>query len=170
VARTHAQKDWSALKSAYRRGEGSIAELAPKFGIAKSTAEKRCASEKWQVDRQDVRKRAEAKAVERDVESLAGMLARHKAMANLGLRLAHGKLQALAVLVEQNPLAVSEEVVDDLTKVIARMVPVERLAAGIDRIKPVKPVETADDDEIAFDIDLPPDDDEEAAPSAPAKK
>jgi hypothetical protein len=46
-------------------------------------------------------------------------------------------------------------------------VPVERLAAGIERIKPVKPVEMADDDEIVFEIDAPPE--EEAAPAAPKK-
>jgi hypothetical protein len=167
VARTHSRKDWAALKAAYRRGEGSIAELAPRFRIAKSTAEKRCSREKWQVQRQEVGKKAETKAVERDVESVAAMLGKHRGLANLSLRLAGLRLAKLEELAEKDPEAVSGGVLDGLTKVVARMVPVERLAAGIERIKPVKPVELSDDDEIVFEVDAP--DEEEAAPAAPAK-
>lgn len=178
MARTHARKDWAALKAAYRRGEGSIAQLAPRFRIAKSTAEKRCAREKWQVERQEVGKKADEKARERDVESLAAMLARHREVANLAVRLSLERMKRVSLedqvaqeaadipgLDTLGPSPLEE--LEVLTKVVARMVPVERLAAGIDRIKPVKPVELTDDDEVSFDVDLPPE--EEAAPSAPAK-
>jgi transposase-like protein len=170
VARTHARKDWAALKAAYRRGEGSVAKLARKHGIAKSTAEKRCAREKWQVERQEVGRRAEAKAVERDVESVATMLGKHRGLANLALRLAARRLEQLDELSAKDAKAVSAEALDDLTKIVARMVPVERLAAGIERIKPVKPVEMADDDEIVFEVDAPPENEQQEAPAiAPAK-
>lgn len=168
MARMHARKDWAALKAAYRRGEGSIRELGPKFGIPKSTAEKRCATEKWQVERQEVRQKAETKAVERDVESLAAMLSKHRRVAALSLSLAAGKLAKMAELAALNPEAVDGDGLDAFTKVVARMVPVERLAAGIERIRPVKPVEVADDEEILFEIDGP-DEDEATSPPAPKK-
>lgn len=162
MARTHPRKDWAALKAAYRRGEGSVAALAPKFGIAHSTAEKRCAREKWQVQRQDVSRKAEAKAVERDVETLAAMLGKHRGLANRLLELAAEEIEREAKKAKR-----SVNRIDGLSRVVTRTVPVERLAAGIERIKPVKPVELTDDDEIVFEIDAPPEDDE--APAAPAK-
>jgi hypothetical protein len=96
------------------------------------------------------------------------MLGKHRGLANISLRLAELKLRKRLEDAEKDPEAVSQGELDDLTKVVARMVPVERLAAGIERIKPVKPVEMIEDDEIVFDVDLP--DESEAAPApAPAK-
>lgn len=161
MARQHARKSWAALKAAYRRGEGSIAELAPKFGIPASTAEKRCAREKWQVQRQEVGNRAEAKATERDVETLAAMLAKHRRVASRMLALALEELEKEATKSKR-----SANRIDALSRVATRAIPVERLAAGIERVKPVKPVELTDDDEIVFEVDAPQD---EEAPAAPAK-
>lgn len=169
MAHVHSKATWAKLRAAYRRGEGSIAELGPKFGIPKSTAEKRCVREKWQTERQEVGQKAAAKAVERDVESVAAMLGKHRGLANLSLRLAALRLEKIEESAAVDPFAIYGEDLDDLTKVVARMVPVERLAAGIDRIKPVKPVEMADNDEIVFEIDAPQEGDGETEPAPPKK-
>jgi hypothetical protein len=138
VARIHPRKDWAALKAAYRRGEGSIAQLAPKFGIAKSTAEKRCAKERWQVDRQEVGKEAEGKAREADVESLAAMLSKHRRLASRILELGAQRIEK-AVQEEK----VSANMLERMAGVLARAARQERLAAGIEPAKPVMAFETA---------------------------
>jgi hypothetical protein len=168
VARTHAPKVWASLKAAYRRGEGTYAELGKKFGVPEQTIRKRAAREKWTVQRNKVAAQAERKAIERDVESVAAMLGKHRGLANLSLHLVELRLAKLAERAATDPESVGAETLDNLTKVVSRMVTVERLAAGIERIKPVMPVEMADDAEIVFEIDAPPDD-EETAPGAPAK-
>jgi transposase-like protein len=38
---------WPAIKAAYQSGEGSIRELALRFGVSENTAEKRCIRERW---------------------------------------------------------------------------------------------------------------------------
>lgn len=167
MARQRARKDWNEIRSAYRRGEGSLRELAKRFGVSASSVMKRAARDKWDAERQQTESKAQQKAAEKDVETLAAMLGKHRGLANLSLRLAELKLKKRIEEAEQDPEAVSDGELDALTKVVARMVPVERLAAGIERIKPVKPVEMIEDDEIVFDVDLP--DESEAAPAAPAK-
>jgi microcystin degradation protein MlrC len=139
VARTHSRKDWAALKAAYRRGEGTIAVLGPRFGIPKSTAEKRCAREKWQVERQVVGQMAEAKAREQDVESIATMLARHRRLANRLLVLAERRLEEVAA----RSSGASADQLDTLSKVLGKAARQERLAAGIEPAKPVMAFETA---------------------------
>lgn len=165
----HTRQEWAKVRAEYRKGKGSLRELARKHGIPVSTVLKRAAAEGWASERERVGIESQARAVARDTDSLAAMLSRHKAAANLGIALAVARLQQIAEVAAKTPDVVSEAEVDGLTKVVARMVPVERLAAGIDRIKPVKPVEMADDDEIAFDVDLPSEAEEAAPPAAPMK-
>jgi transposase len=164
----HSKKTWAKVRSAYRRGEGSYREIGEKFGVPEQTIRKRAAREKWGEQRNKVGAKAEQKAAERDVESLAAMLSKHRRLASLALDLAGLKLEAAAELAAKSVGgdAVSADGLDVVTKVVARMVPVERLAAGIERIKPVKPVEMANDDEIVFEIDAPTDA-EEAEPVLP---
>ena len=172
MAKAHPKATWAKLKAAYRRGEGSIADLAPKFGIPTATAATRCAKEKWVVERKEVAAKAQTLAVERDVESVAKMLGRHRGLAHRILRLVERKLEeAEAGPTEPPPGAegagldifgepvdpASPNRLDVLSGVVARMIPAERLAAGIEPSKPVKPVELNDDAEVVFEIDAPPD-------------
>jgi transposase len=158
--------EWGQARAAYVRGEGPLREIAKRFKLSASAVMKRAAKEKWEADRAQAMSKARAKADESAVESLAAMLAKHRRIAALGLKLAVTRLEKEAELQEASDGHVDSETVDVLTKVVARLVPVERLAAGIERIKPVKPVEMADDDEIVFEIDAPTDA-EEAAPALP---
>jgi uncharacterized protein YjcR len=133
VARTHSRKDWAALKAAYRRGEGSIAELAPKYGIAKSTAEKRCAREKWQVDRQEVGRKAEETAKSRDVESLADMLASDRRRAELGMAVYDAIAEEMLANAKKRSAGTFERLMTGLAVAIRQ----RRLAAGIAPDQPV---------------------------------
>ena len=172
MARRHSPQAWGKLRAAYRRGEGTIAELGPRFGIPERTASKRCTAEGWVVERAAVGQQAETRARERDVESVAKMLGRHRDLANRLLRLVEKKLEEAEAGPETpapeidgagvdlfgNPVDPSSpNRLDVLSGVVARMIPVERLAAGIEPSKPVKPVELNDDAEVVFEIDAPPD-------------
>lgn len=138
MAKAHPKATWAKLKAAYRRGEGSIADLAPKFGIPKSTAEKRAAREQWQIDRQEVGKAAEARAVERDTETLAAMLARHRSFANKLLRLGIARVEDA-----EADGKVSANLLDTMAGLLATAARQERLAAGIEPAKPVLAFEAA---------------------------
>lgn len=164
--RTRPKAEWAKLKSAYCRGEGSIADLAVRFDIPERTAAKRCTAEGWRAVRAEVGQKAESRAREKDVESVAKMLGRHRGLANRLLRLVEQKLDegeqaGPSLIVGEDGLSLeplSPNRLDVLSSVVARLIPVERLAAGIEPAKPVKPVELSDDAEIVFEIDAPPDD------------
>lgn len=139
MARAHPKATWAKLKAAYRRGEGSIAELAPKFGIPAATAATRCAKEKWVVERKEVAERAQTAAVERDVESVAAMLAKHRRFANRLLELSMAKVDDAAA----DGGRVSASLLDTMAAVLTRAARQERLAAGIEPAKPVMAFEAA---------------------------
>jgi hypothetical protein len=138
MARAHPKASWAKLKSAYRRGEGSIADLAPKFGIAVATATTRCAREKWVQGRQEVDRRAQEAAVEKDVESLAAMLAKHRRFANRLLELGTRRLDEA-----EADRRISANLIDTMAAVLTRAARQERLAAGIEPAKPVMAFEAA---------------------------
>jgi hypothetical protein len=133
MARAHPRKAWAALKAAYRRGEGSLRDLALEHGIPDSTVMKRAAREKWEAERQQVSSAAEARAVERDVESVAQMLAKHRRVAARIAELVEKQIEA-----EARGGKISANKLDVLSGVLARMAPVERLAAGLEQSKPVQ--------------------------------
>lgn len=138
MARAHPRKAWAALKAAYRRGEGSYRELGERFGIPEQTIRKRAAREKWTVERNEVAAAAEQRAVERDTESLAAMLQKHRGFANRLLALSMKRVdQAVA------EGKVSANLIDTMAGVLARVARQERLAAGIEPAKPVMAFETA---------------------------
>jgi CRP-like cAMP-binding protein len=128
----HAPRDWAALRAAYRRGEGSLRELAKEHGIPASTVLKRAAAEKWEEQRTQVGITAEARAVERDVESVAAMLSKHRRFANRLLELAEKRLEEAV-----SGRKVSANLLQTLSDVLARTARQERLAAGIEPEKPV---------------------------------
>src|SRR5690242_20030768 len=84
---------WAEARAAYRRGEGSLRELAERFGLSASTLMKRAAREGWDDQRQHVGSEAEAKAVARDVESVAAMLGKHRRAAARIAELTLAKLE-----------------------------------------------------------------------------
>ncbi len=153
-------KKWAEVRAAYRRGEGSQRELAARFGIHASSIARRALKEHWEQERGVTQEAAQTKAAERDVESLASMLTKHRRLAKRILELAERKLEDAAA----GKRNISVNALDQVSLVVARAIPVERLAAGVERVKPVKPVEVVDGDEIVFEIDAP--DDEEAVPAA----
>lgn len=158
------RKQWAALRAAYRRGEGAVRDLAPKFGIGASTAEKRCAREKWRVQREETIAAGEETARRRDVESVADMLGKHRRLANTVLDLMAKELE-VAVAAGR----ISADRLNDLSVILARTTPVERLAAGLERIKPANPMGLdVGEDEVVFEVDAP-EPEEAAAPPAPVK-
>lgn len=166
MARAHTRKAWAQLRAAYRRGEGSLPELAPKFGIAEQTARKRCAKEQWRVQRNEVGAKAERKAVRRDVESVAAMLRKHRRAA---ARFSELALRKLNEAVRKRELSASG--LDALSKVLGRMVPVERLSAGIERHKPASGILDEAEESGEVEIIWPPVQPAGAAPAAaPAKR
>jgi hypothetical protein len=135
----HSRKDWAALKAAYRRGEGSLEKLAARFGFSLSSVEKRSAREKWSVQRKIVGQKAEKKARERDVESVAAMLGKHRRFASRLLQLANKRLDEG----EASGRGVSGSALDKLAQVFVRAARQERLAAGIEPARPVMAFEAA---------------------------
>jgi transposase len=153
---------WAEAKAAYRCGEGSLRELAERFGLSPSTLMKRAASEHWEDQRKQVGSKAEARAVEKDVESVAEMLSKHRRAAARIAELTLAKLEEAALEDE----GITASTLDTLSLVLARMAPMERLAAGIDRAKPAAVLDEGDGDEVVCEIDAP---DEDAAAAAKPK-
>jgi len=56
--------NWTEIQTAYQSGEGSIRELAIRFGVSQSTLEKRSIREKWKVQKQEISKKVEEKVVD----------------------------------------------------------------------------------------------------------
>lgn len=137
MARSSAQ--WAKVRAAYRRGEGSYRELSEKFGIPEQTIRKRAAREKWVKQRNETGARAEQQAREKDVESLAAMLAKHRRLANRLLQLAEKRIEQAAA----SKKGVSAGMLDTMAQVLSRAARQERLAAGIEPAKPVMGFETA---------------------------
>lgn len=133
MARAHPRKDWAALKAAYRRGEGSYRALGERFGIPEQTIRKRAAREKWTVERNQVAAEAERRATEKDVESVAQMLQKHRRVAARIAELVEKQIEA-----EARGGKISANKLDVLSGVLARMAPVERLAAGLEQSRPVQ--------------------------------
>ncbi len=139
MAKAHPKATWAKLKAAYRRGEGSIADLAPKFGIPAATAATRCAREKWVVERKEVATKAQERAAERDTESLAAMLAKHRRFASRLVELSMARVEEAAA----DGGRVSANLLDTMAAVLTRAARQERLAAGIEPAKPVLAFEAA---------------------------
>lgn len=129
----HSKQTWAKVRAAYRRGEGSYRELGEKFGVPEQTIRKRAAREKWTVERNEVATEAEQRAVERDVETVAQMLLKHRRAAALSVGLVVKELERASAA---GGMAASR--LDVLTRSLARMAPVERLAAGLEQSKPVQ--------------------------------
>lgn len=134
MARQRARKDWNEVRSAYRKGEGSLRDLAQRFGISASAVMKRAAREGWEAERQRVESRAQEKATDRDVESLAAMLGKHRRIANRLLELAEKRLAEAKV---------TANMLDTVATVLQKAARQERLAAGIEPAKPVMAFATA---------------------------
>lgn len=138
MAKQHSPQAWGKLKAAYRRGEGAVADLAPRFGISPGTALNRCAREKWVVQREAVVKEAATRAIEKDTETLATMLARHRSFANKLLRLGIERVEDA-----EADGKVSANLLDTMAGLLATAARQERLAAGIEPAKPVLAFEAA---------------------------
>jgi hypothetical protein len=155
-------KKKAEVRAAYVKGEGSLRELAKKFRVGWTTITRWAAEGAWVEARQRTLEAAQTKADERAVESVAAMLARHRDVAATGLQAAADMLRQRIAEGDLTPSAL-----DTLTGVLARMVPVERLAAGIERHKPAAVLPDSDGDVVEVEIDAP--DDEGAEPVAPPK-
>lgn len=59
--------NWLKIKAAYQRGEGSIRELAERFGVADHKLEKISAKEKWVIEKAEI----SGKVAEKVVNELA---------------------------------------------------------------------------------------------------
>jgi hypothetical protein len=125
-------KKWAEMRAAYRRGEGSLRELATRFEVDRSTLERRSTKEGWEKERRQVAGAAQAKAAERDVESVAAMLGKHRAAA---ARVADLALTGIEKLAAKGKL--TQAALERYSLILARMAPMERLASGIERAKPV---------------------------------
>lgn len=62
--------EWAKVRDAYLAGEGSIADLAKRFGIRPKTVEDRSQSEKWGKLRAQAQEKAREKAVEKAASTL----------------------------------------------------------------------------------------------------
>jgi hypothetical protein len=118
--------EWLKVKAAYLRGEGSLPEIAKKFGIPERTVTNRAQAEHWGDIRREIGGKAEAKAKELAVESTAQVLARHASGAKWFQRRLRRKARDA-----------SEENLSKLATAYARLVPTERLALGLSPNEPV---------------------------------
>jgi hypothetical protein len=149
-------QEWAEIRAAYRRGEGSLRELAERHQVPFDTLKKRAAKESWAEERHQVGTEAATRAIEGDIESVAAMLAKHRRAAARFTELALQRLEDLAKDVDdEGRSALTTAQLDALSGVVARMVPVERLAAGVERIKPVVGLDAEDDVDVVFEIDAP---------------
>jgi transposase len=152
------------VRAAYIAGEGGLRELAKRFRLSERTLARWSEEDGWVADRQRIASAGSALADARAVESVAQMLEKHRrSAARIGeLTLAKLEREALA------EKGISSNALERLSLVLARMAPMERLAAGLDRAKPALGV--LDDDgtgEVVCEID-PPDEEAEEPAAAPA--
>lgn len=134
----HPKAIWAKLKSAYRKGEGTYPQLSERFGVPEQTIRKRAAKEKWVQERNETGAEAERRAREKDTETLATMLARHRAIANKILKLGLAKIEDA-----EADGHVSANMLDTMAGILATAARQERLAAGIEPAKPVLAFEAA---------------------------
>lgn len=60
--------NWSKIKAAYQRGEGSCRELAIDFGVNQDTLSNRCKREKWRSEITELKQKVAEKVVENLVD------------------------------------------------------------------------------------------------------
>lgn len=123
-----APKIWAEIRSAYRKGEGSLRDLAERFGVAQSSIERRAIEEGWVEQREEVQKRAETKAKEIEANSIAAMIAGHR------LKAAHG-LDRVSELLSDERLTATQ--LAALMQALQTGIRAERLSAGIDPDRPL---------------------------------
>jgi hypothetical protein len=126
----HSKQDWAKVRAAYRRGEGNYRELGEKYGIPEQTIRKRAAREKWRDQRNETTSRAEQKAVERDVESLAERIAAHRTFARAVLEKCNGTLAAVDTF---DPDGIAQ-----VATAGAKAIGLERVALGLPGNEPVE--------------------------------
>lgn len=129
---------WAEERARYRRGEASLREIAKDLGVALSTVSRRATKERWSEERARTADAAQTRAAEKDVESLASMLSKHRRIANRLLAMVEKRLDDAVA-----DGKVSANLIDTMAQVLGRAARQERLAAGIEPAKPVTPSQQA---------------------------
>lgn len=117
--------NWNKVKLAYQRGDGSIRQLAEKFGVSESTLEKRCVREKWNVERKQISQRVVEKVVDAiAIDATAFVQETIRRGLQYRVEIDASKQQAAAPAIDPTML-------DSLSRVEVRVTDMVRKALGI---------------------------------------
>lgn len=126
----HSKAKWAEAKAAYLAGEGSLKELSKRFGISFSNLMKRSAREKWVGEQKKIGRAAEERVVEKIISDKASRVALIDGVVFTALLATHKSLGEVELW--------DPEGLNHLTASIARMVPLCRVALGLEASKPAE--------------------------------